>query len=79
MTDKKRDRFSRMAPTRVNKIRDGLRILSNCSNKTNYSWDQHKVQFLFGLLMREFISCAKTFDITVDATVNGVDVRTLPD
>tara|TARA_Y100000361_G_C11135928_1_gene331893 strand:+ start:1030 stop:1143 length:114 start_codon:yes stop_codon:yes gene_type:complete len=37
------------------------------------------MQMLFGLLMREFITCAKAFDITVDATVNGIDVRTIPD
>ena len=79
MSDAKRERFARMAPARVNKIREGLRILSNCSNKSNYSWDQKKVQMLFGLLMREFITCAKAFDITVDVTVNGVNVRTLPD
>ena len=77
MSDAKRDRFARMAPARVNKIRDGLRILSNCSNKSNYSWDQKKVQMLFGLLMREFINCAKTFDINVECSVNGVNVRTL--
>ena len=79
MTDAKRDRFARLAPARVAKIRKGLRVLSNCSNKSNYSWKPNQMQMLFGLLMREFITCAKAFDITVDATVNGIDVRTIPD
>ena len=65
MTDAKRDRFARLAPARVDKIREGLRVLSNCSNKSNYSWRPNQMQMLF--------------DITVDATVNGIDVRTIPD
>lgn len=79
MADIKRDRFARLAPARVNKIREGLRVLSNCSNKNNYTWKQNQMQLLFGLLMREFISCAKAFDVTVSATVNDIDVRTIPD
>lgn len=79
MTDTKRDRFTRLAPARVEKIREGLRVLSNCSNKNNYTWKQNQMQMLFGLLMREFISCAKAFDVTVSATVNDIDVRTISD
>jgi hypothetical protein len=79
MADIKRDRFARLAPARVNKIREGLRVLSNCSNKNNYTWKQNQMQLLFGLLMREFISCAEAFDVTVSATVNDIDVRTIPD
>ena len=77
--DIKRDRFARLAPDRVEKIREGLRILSNCSNKNNYTWKQKKMQLLFALLMREFVSCAQAFDITVSATVNDIDVRTISD
>lgn len=79
MADIKRDRFARLAPARVNKIREGLRVLSNCSNKNNYTWKQNQMQLLFGLLMREFISCAEAFDVTVSATVNDIDVRTISD
>ena len=79
MTDPKRDRFARLAPARVEKIREGLRVLSNCSNKNNYTWKQNQMQLLFGLLMREFISCAETFDVTISATINDIDVRTIPD
>ena len=79
MTNTKRERFARLAPARVEKIREGLRVLSNCSNKSNYTWKQNQMQMLFGLLMREFITCAQAFDITVSATVNDIDVRTIPD
>lgn len=66
-----------MAPTRVEKIRDMLRVLGNCSNKANYSYDQSKVRLLFGLLMREFITTAKLFDVHITAQVDDTDVKTL--
>jgi hypothetical protein len=43
MTNTKRERFARLAPARVDKIREGLRVLSNCSNKNNYTWKQNQM------------------------------------
>ena len=71
----KRDRFSRVFPSRVDKIRDALRILGNCSSN-NYEWDESKVKQCFGLLFREFIHTAALFGITVTAQVDGTEVRT---
>ena len=73
----KRQRFARIAPSRVDKIRDMLRVLGNCSNKANYSYDQPKVRLLFGLLMREFITTARCFDVHITAQVDDIDVKTL--
>jgi hypothetical protein len=72
----KQDRFSRLFPTRVDKLRDQLRILGNCSNKDNYQWNERQVTMAFALLMREYIATAKQFNITITCTVNGVDLRT---
>ena len=75
--DAKRDRFARIAPSRVEKIRDMLRILGNCSNRSNYSWQQNKVRTLFALLIREFITTARLFDVEITAQVDNIDVQTL--
>ena len=71
----KRDRFSRVFPSRVEKIRDALRILGNCSSN-NYEWDESKVKQCFGLLFRQFIKTAELFGLTVTAQINGTEIRT---
>ncbi|HCA35878.1 MAG TPA: hypothetical protein DEP13_04460 [Gammaproteobacteria bacterium] len=72
----KRDRFSRVFPLRIEKIRNALRILGNCSSN-NYEWDESKVKQCFGLLFREFITTAELFGLTVTAQINGTEIRTL--
>ena len=76
MTDKKRANFARIVPKRVEKLRDMLRILGNCSNKANYSWNPEHSRKLFALLFLEFIATAKLFGINVTATIDGKDVDT---
>lgn len=80
MTDreqKKRANFARLFPARVEKNREQLRVIGNCSNKTNYEWNENQVRLAFGLLIREYISTARLFGIEIEAQVNGIDVRTL--
>ena len=72
----KRDRFNRMFPARVQKIRKALETLGNCSSN-NYEWDESKVKQCFGLLFREFITTAALFGLTVTAQINGTEIRTL--
>ena len=72
----KRDRFSRVFPLRIEKIRNALRILGNCSSN-NYERDESKVKQCFGLLFREFITTAELFGLTVTAQINGTEIRTL--
>ena len=72
----KRERFSRLFPQRVIKLREQLRIIGNCSNKASYNWDQDKVNMFFALILQEFITLAKSFDIQVTAQVDSKDVRT---
>ena len=75
----KRDRFARIFPNRIDKLRDGLRIAGNCSNTSNYAWDPSKIQLLFVLLFKEFIATAELFGLTARASINGIDVNDLPD
>ena len=46
----KRARFARMFPARVDTLRDTLRKIANCSNKSNYDWDTEKVQEAWKLI-----------------------------
>ena len=75
MTDRKREAFARLVPKRVEKLRDQLRILGNCSNRSNYEWKPEIIRPLFALLFLEFIQTAKLFGVTVSATVDGQDVH----
>lgn len=49
----KRDRFVRIVENRTNKIIDMLRLLGNCSNKSNYDYTDADVQKIFNTLERE--------------------------
>ena len=74
MTDKKQAAFARIVPKRVDKIRDMLRILGNCSNKSNYAWDPEIARKLFALLFLEFATTAKLFNVDVQASVDGQNI-----
>lgn len=75
MTVNKRANFARIAPKRVDKIRDMLRILGNCSNRATYDWNPEHPRKLFALLFLEFISTAKLFGVEITATVDGTDIE----
>jgi hypothetical protein len=75
MNTLKKERFSRIFPSRVEKLRDQLRVLGNCSNKTNYQWNERQVTMAFALLMREYINIAAQFNITITCKVNDIDLQ----
>ena len=49
----KRDRFVRIAEARTNKILDMLRLLGNCSSKSNYEYTDKDIKKIFSTLERE--------------------------
>ena len=54
MTDEsRRDRFVRVAEARTNRILDTMRLLGNCSNKSNYDYTEEDVKKIFGALEAE--------------------------
>lgn len=50
----KRERFIKIAENRTNKIIDMLKLLGNCSNKNNYSYDETDVRQIFNAIEQEF-------------------------
>ena len=73
-TESKRERFSRIFPNRVDKIRDQMRVLGNCSSKSNYEWDPLKINMFFAYILQEIITLARSFGVEVSATVGDKNV-----
>lgn len=65
----KRARFARMFPARVDTLRDTLRKIANCSNKSNYDWDSDKVQEAWKLIAEEFADTADKYGISFEVRV----------
>ena len=54
--ESKRERFVRLAETRTNKIIEMLKLLGNCSSKTNYEYTEEDVKKIFTALDKELKS-----------------------
>ena len=52
-TETKRDRFIRLAEARTNKILEMMRLLGNCSSKSNYEYAEEDIKKIFGALEKE--------------------------
>lgn len=61
MAESKHDKFLRIAEARTNKIIDMIRLLSNCSNKTTYEYNEIDVKKIFSALEQELKSCKIKF------------------
>lgn len=55
----KRERFIKIAENRTNKIISMIKLLGNCSNKNNYSYDEEDVKQIFAAIETE-LRIAKT-------------------
>ena len=73
-TESKRQKFARIFPARVQKIRDQLRILGNCSSKSNYEWEPEKINLFFAYILQEIITLSRSFGVEVSATVGDKNV-----
>lgn len=49
----KSQRFKRVAEARTNKIIESIRLLGNCSNKSNYSYSEDDVKKIFNAIENE--------------------------
>ena len=74
-TETKRSRFSRIFPARVDKIRDQLRILGNCSSKSSYEWDEGQIERFFAYILQELETLGKAFGVEIFAEVNNKDIH----
>lgn len=59
VNETKRERFVRVAEARTNKILDMIKLLGNCSSKSNYEYSEEDVRKIFGAIERE-LKIAKT-------------------
>lgn len=57
----KREKFVRIAEARTNKIIDMLRLLGNCSNKSNYEYGEEDVKKIFTALEKEMKNAKNRF------------------
>ena len=62
----KRERFVRLAETRTNKIIEMLKLLGNCSSKTNYEYTEEDVKKIFTALDKELKSTKARFTGTAE-------------
>lgn len=61
MSETKRQRFVRIAENRTNKIIDMLRLLGNCSNKSNYDYDEDDIRKIFNAIEKEIKNAKNAF------------------
>lgn len=59
--ENKRERFVRIAEARTNKILDMLRLLGNCSNKSNYEYTDEDVKQIFTAIDKEVKAARNAF------------------
>lgn len=49
----KREKFTRLAENRTNKILKDFELLGNCSNKSNYEYDMKDVRKIFNVIEKK--------------------------
>ena len=57
----KRDKFVRIAEARTNKILEMMRLLGNCSSKSNYDYTDEDIKKIFGALEKELKNTKNKF------------------
>ena len=57
----RRDRFTKVAAKRTQKILDMLDVLGNCSNKTNYEYSESDVRKMFSAIESKTKNIKATF------------------
>lgn len=75
MTNPKRDRFSRLFPDRAKKLLKSLEVLENCSNKSNYEFNEDLVQRCWVEIGKQFEQVAQSFDIDLHITLDGKGLK----
>ena len=73
----KRDRFSRMFPPRAEKLVDQMRLLANCSSKSNYEWTEDTVKRAWIEIAKSLRDTAKVYDLDLTVMLNGDEVQYL--
>ena len=59
--ENKRERFIRIAEARTNKILEMMRLLGNCSSKSNYEYTDEDIKKIIGALEKELKNTKNRF------------------
>lgn len=62
MEDQKRERFLKIAENRTNKIITTIRLLGNCSNRSNYTYTEDEVKKIFSTIEDELKNAKNKFN-----------------
>lgn len=57
----KTERFKRVAENRTNKIIEQIRLLGNCSNRSNYEYSEEDVKKIFNAIETELKSTKQKY------------------
>jgi hypothetical protein len=69
MSETNRDRFVRIAEARTNKIINMLRLLGNCSNKSNYEYTEEDIKKIYAAIDNE-VKASKSKFLESKNTIN---------
>lgn len=70
-TETKKERFERISSARHEKALDAIRLLENCSNKSNYEYTSEDVENLFSDIEKALSDAKASF--TLDAKQRGIN------
>ena len=70
----KLEAFARVFPFRFKSLKETMRKMQNCSNKSNYAWPEDKVKRGFVGLAIMFVDTAQKLGCDLDITLNGETV-----
>ena len=73
----KRDRFVRIFPPRVERLVDQLRKLENCTNRSNYEWDEDMVKRAWIEIAKAFRYSANAYGIDLQISLDGEEVQNI--
>ena len=70
----KKERFSRMFPNRVQTLIKTLQLLANCTNKSNYAWDDDLVKRAWIEIALELSDTCAQYDMDLNIELDGKNV-----
>ena len=60
--ENKKQRFIRVVEKRVQNVLDGIRRLSQCSNRRMYEWDDEQLKKIWAAIDTEIQKCKESFE-----------------
>jgi len=61
-SETKEGRFQRIGEKRVQRVLDGIRSLSNCSNRRMYKWNNEQLKKIWTAIDKELRACKESFE-----------------